>query len=153
MFILHSIKKLLKLEENIQSVKEIREKRRQYYIEFKKKNPNYQKERAIKLKAVNYERSLLYQTKAFAKRRGIEFTLLIKDIIIPDVCPLTETEITKSVSEGRMLSNPYVYRIDESIGYTKENIIITCVLANHLRTCATKEQIVAFAKNIRKMYS
>ena len=143
----------MKLEENIQSVKEIREKRRQYYIEFKKKNPNYQKERAIKLKAVNYERSLSYQTKAFAKRRGIEFTLLIKDIIIPDICPLTETEITKSVGEGRMLSNPYVYRKDESLGYTKENIIITCVLANHLRTCATKEQIVAFAKNIRKMYS
>lgn len=153
MFILHSIKKLLKLEENIQSVEEIRKKRQQYYIEFKKKNPNYQKERAIKLKAVNYERSLLYQTKAFAKRRGIEFKLIIKDIVIPDICPLTETEITKSVGEGRMLSNPYVYRKDESIGYTKENIIITCVLANHLRTCATKEQIVAFAKNIRKMYS
>lgn len=143
----------MKLEENIKTVDELRERRKQYYKAFKKKNPDYFKKRAIKLKTENFERSLLNQTKGFAKRRGLEFTLVIKDIVIPKTCPLTETEIMKSVGEGRMLSNPYVYRIDENIGYIKSNIIITCVLANHLRTCASKEQIIAFAKNIRKMYA
>ncbi len=143
----------MKLEENIKTIDELRERRKQYYKAFKKKNPDYFKKRAIKLKTENFERSLLNQTKGFAKRRGLEFTLVIKDIVIPKTCPLTETEIMKSVGEGRMLSNPYVYRIDESVGYIKSNIIITCVLANHLRTCASKEQIIAFAKNIRKMYA
>lgn len=143
----------MKLEENIKTVDELRERRKQYYKAFKKKNPDYFKKRAIKLKTENFERSLLNQTKGFAKRRGLEFTLVIKDIVIPKICPLTETEIMKSVGEGRMLSNPYVYRIDENVGYIKSNIIITCVLANHLRTCASKEQIIAFAKNIRKMYA
>lgn len=143
----------MKLEENIKTIDELRERRKQYYKAFKKKNPDYFKKRAIKLKTENFERSLLNQTKGFAKRRGLEFTLVIKDIVIPKTCPLTETEIMKSVGEGRMLSNPYVYRIDENVGYIKSNIIITCVLANHLRTCASKEQIIAFAKNIRKMYA
>lgn len=143
----------MKFNDNIQSVEEIRAKRRQYYAEFKKKNPNYQKERAIKLKTENFEKSLLYQTKGLAKKKGVEFTITIKDIVIPKICPLTETEIIKSVGEGRMLSNPYIYRIDESVGYIKSNIIITCVLASHLRSCASKEQIIAFAKNVIKMYS
>lgn len=145
------------MDENIKSVdvlkKEQKEKQSQYYQEFKKKHPNYYKEKNAKLRLENFERALLYQTKSLAKRYKLEFTITIKDIVIPRFCPLTETEITKSVGEGRMLSNPYIYRKNELIGYTKENIIITCVLANHLRTCASKEQIVAFAKNIRKMYS
>ena len=147
----------MKLDENIKSVdvlkKEQKEKQSQYYQEFKKKHPDYYKEKNAKLRLENFERALLYQTKSLAKRYKLEFTITIKDIVIPRFCPLTETEITKSVGEGRMLSNPYIYRKDELLGYTKENIIITCVLANHLRTCASKEQIVAFAKNIRKMYS
>lgn len=149
-------KKLLKLDKDIRSVdilkKEEKERRRQYYKEFKKKNPNYYKEKRAKERKENFEKELLNQTKSFAKKQGIVFTLIIDDVVIPKFCPLTETEITKSVGEGRILSNPYIYRKDESVGYIKENIIITCILANHLRSCATKEQIVAFAKNIKKMF-
>ncbi len=152
MTILNSLKKLLKLKENIESVEEIREKRKQYYNEFKKKHPDYYKKRAVKLKTENFERALLYQTKSIAKKRGVKFSITLKDVIIPKICPLTETEIIKSIGEGRTLSNPYIYMMDESLGYIKENIIITCVLANHLRTCTSKAVIIAYAKNIRKMF-
>ena len=144
------------LEVNIKSVEvlkiELKEKRTQYYKEFKKKHPNYYKEKSAKSKLENFERALLYQTRGLAKRRKLEFTLIIEDIVIPKFCPLTNTEITKSVGEGRLFSNPYIYRKDESIGYVKENILITCVLANHLRICASKEQIITFAKNIMNAY-
>lgn len=146
----------MKLEENIKLVsvlkKEQKEKQAQYYKEFKKKHPDYYKEKNAKLRLENFERSLLYQAKSFAKKHELEFVITIKDIIIPELCPLTETEITKSVGEGRVMSNPYVYRINELLGYTKENVIITCVLANHLRLCTSKAQAIAYAKNIKKMF-
>jgi len=146
----------LKPEENIKLVsvlkQEQKERQSQYYKQFKKKHPNYYREKNAKLRMDNFERSLLYQTKSFAKKNKLVFAITIKDILIPKFCPLTETEITKSVGEGRVMSNPYVYRINESIGYTKENIIITCVLANHLRLCTSKEQAIAYAKNIKKMF-
>ena len=146
----------MKLDKDIRQIEvlkqEEKQKRKQYYTEFKKKNPNYYKEKRAKNRKENFELSLFHQTKSIAKRLDLKFTITIKDIIIPQFCPLTETEITKSVGEGRVMSNAYVYRKNETIGYTKENIIITCVLANHLRLCTSKEQAMAYAKNIKIMF-
>lgn len=123
------------------------EKRKQYYQEFKKKHPDYYKEKNKKSKLENFEKALFFQTRSIARRKKIHFDLKISDIYIPEKCPLTEIKITKSVGEGKVVSNPFVYMKDETIGYTKENIIITCVLANNLRTIDPRA-IVAYAKII-----
>lgn len=146
-----SLKNILNLEENIKSAEDIKREKKakasQYYKEFKKKHPDYYKEKNKKSKLENFEKALFFQTRSIARRKKIEFTLEITDIIIPVKCPLTEIKITKSVGEGKVASNPFVYRKDESIGYTKDNVIVTCVLANNLRSIDPRA-IVAYAKII-----
>ena len=145
-----------KLIDDIQSLSEIsalkKLRQTQYYQAFKKRNPNYYKEHNDKSRLENFEKSLFYQTKSLAKKRKLEFNIIIADVIIPEICSLTDTIITKLIGNGKMLTNPYIYRVDESKGYFKENIIITCVLANYLRSLASKEQIVAFARNMTKIH-
>ncbi len=143
----------MKLDKNIRQVVDLKteekEKRKQYYEAFKKKNPNYYKEKRAKEKAENFERALFYQTMSLAKKRKIEFKLKIIDIVIPERCPMTEMIIVKSTGHGN-LSNPYVFLIDDNLGYVRSNIIITSVLANQLRNCG-KEQIFAYVKYLNSL--
>lgn len=126
---------------------EEKQRRKQYYEAFKKKNPDYYKQKYAKEKKQNFEKALFNQAKAIAKQRSISFNLKLEDIVIPEFCPLTETPIVKSVGEGRQMNNPYVFIINIDKGYCKENILITCVLANYIRSHTSKEQLMAMAKN------
>jgi len=100
----------------------------------------------------NQEYRLLHSAKQRAKRAGIEFSLGYSDIVIPEYCPYLGIKLTNTFGEGRIQSNASVDRIDSSIGYTVDNIQIISDLANRMKQEATKEQLVAFAKNILTLY-
>lgn len=155
-YLQHIKEKMHKLIDEIKSVEEIakfkKERQSQYYKEFKKKNPNYYKEKNEKLRTENFEKSLFNQTKSYAKKRGIVFKIKLTDIVIPIRCPIINEPITKHIGGGKSMSNPCIYRINENEGYIKSNVMITCILANHMRSCASIEQLRVFAKNIIQMY-
>lgn len=87
-----------------------------------------------------------------AKKRNLEFTITREDIIIPEYCPILGIELTNISEQGRVKSNASVDRIDNTKGYTKENIIIISDLANRMKQNATKEELIAFAKGVIKLY-
>jgi hypothetical protein len=121
---------------------------------YRKSNQNY----ANYLKDIdkNYNKSekgiinnLLSRAKKRADNKGLEFNLSSKDFTLPKTCPLLEVPLKIGTHDNYL----YTYsldRIDNSKGYTKENVWIISQLANSMKNCATKEQLITFSKNIIK---
>ena len=88
-----------------------------------------------------------------AKKRGLEFTIKRSDIVIPERCPLLGVPLQMVRGKGRQWFNPSIDRIDNTKGYTPDNIQVISALANVMKSMATKEQLVTFARNILKQYT
>jgi hypothetical protein len=88
---------------------------------------------------------LLSNSKHRAKKAGLEHTLTREDIIIPDVCPVLGVEMKR---EGRdtWVTAPSIDRIDNSRGYTPDNIVIVSRRANLLKKDATLTEMRSLVK-------
>lgn len=90
---------------------------------------------------------LLKDARYRAKKKNLEFNLSYDDIQIPDLCPVFQTPL----QVGGRLDAPSLDRIDNSKGYTKENVIIVSFRANQFKNSATIEelkQIVCFYEEL-----
>lgn len=99
------------------------------------------------------ESRLFNAAKQRASKKNIEFSITINDIIIPTHCPIMGVELTTETGEGRKQTAASLDRIDNSKGYTKDNIQVISWLANSMKQEATKEQLLAFALGIIKFYA
>lgn len=114
----------------------------------------YEKMKAASKKHLheNQEKRLLASCKSNAKRKGVDFSLSVDDIIIPKKCKFLGIELTNIFDEGRVDSNASIDRIDSSRGYIAGNIQVISDLANRMKQNAGKEQLVTFAKNILRLH-
>jgi hypothetical protein len=87
---------------------------------------------------------MLNGSKQRAKRVGMEHTLTLSDISIPDICPVFGTPLVRESRES-WNSAPSIDRIDSTRGYTPDNIIIVSRRANILKKDATIEELEALA--------
>lgn len=100
----------------------------------------------------NLPKRLWQAARIRAKEKGLEFDLEIEDIIVPDVCPVLS--IPLKVGDG--LANwfsPSIDRIDNSRGYTKDNIMVISRRANSIKSDSTieeMEKILEYMKNGKK---
>jgi|SRR5271166_807386 len=101
---------------------------------------------------VNRNIWLYNRSKRRAREDGIEFTIELSDIIIPTYCPLLGIELTNELGHGQLQSNSSIDRIDSSKGYIKGNVQVISRLANTMKSSATSEQLITFAKNVLKIY-
>ncbi len=101
----------------------------------------------------NYEKFLLYQIKASAKKRNLNFNLTIDDIIIPDYCPYLNLKLTKNVGCGLLQTAPSVDRIDTLKGYIKGNIQIISHLANSMKNNCSIDLLITFANNVLEIHN
>lgn len=89
-------------------------------------------------------RQLYYQSQARARKKGLEHTLLLEDLldIWPpnNVCPILGIKLEWN-SAGFRRTSPSIDRIDNSKGYTKENVQIISFRANELKRDATLEEL------------
>lgn len=93
----------------------------------------------------------LWALKSNAKRRLIPFDLVPEDIVIPEVCPYIGIKLSLS---GVKSDNTYsIDRIDNTKGYSKDNIEIVSCLANRMKNSASVEQLITFARAILKRYA
>lgn len=97
---------------------------------------------------VNYKTLILNRARTRAVKYNIEFNLTKEDINIPLKCPLLNVNLVFGTKSDYKFS-PSLDRIDSSKGYTPDNIRIISTLANTMKNCATKEQLLTFAKNIK----
>lgn len=106
-----------------------------------KKNPEKHIEASKAWQAKNPERVLWNTARARARKMGIAFNLKVEDIVIPEKCPIFGVLMT---SPGRYA--PTIDRIDNTKGYTPENIQVLSKLANQMKSSATPEELVLFSK-------
>ena len=110
---------------------------------------NLEKDRAWKRKHYrkakdnpeNTVKYLLKYAKSRSVKKGLEFSLTEKDIVIPKVCPVFRTNFTTT---GRKYT-PSIDRIDPSKGYIPGNIQIISQLANAIKWDSTREERITFA--------
>lgn len=101
----------------------------------------------------NVEKRLLWAAKKRAKENDLPFDLVESDIIVPLTCPYLGIPLVSSRprGDGRM-DIASLDRIDSSLGYTKDNIEVISWLANTMKSNASKEQLVHFAKTVLRRY-
>ena len=86
------------------------------------------------------ETRLLNYARRNAKRRGEECSLELKDIIIPEYCPVLGIKLEPG-SHSHQDCSPSVDRIDSTKGYSKDNVWIISARANRIKNNATIEEI------------
>lgn len=93
---------------------------------------------------------LLTQARSRSKKKNIEFSITIDDIVIPEICPILQIPLTRN--EVHCKDSSYsLDRIDPLKGYVKGNVQIISHRANQIKSNATLdelEKIVSFLKTI-----
>ena len=87
-----------------------------------------------------WEKRLYWYARRNAKRRGEECSLVLDDIVIPEICPVLGIRLQPG-SHSHQDCSPSVDRIDSTKGYTKDNVWIISARANRIKNNATIEEI------------
>jgi len=93
----------------------------------------------------NPRKQLLRSAKQNANARGIECTLTLDDIpAIPKNCPVLGIELSVPLV-GRSDTSPSLDRIDNSKGYTPDNVVVVSWRVNRLKGSATLDELQRIA--------
>jgi hypothetical protein len=96
------------------------------------------------------ETRLLNYARRNAKRRGEECSLELKDIVIPEYCPVLGIKLEPG-SHSHQDFSPSVDRIDSTKGYAKDNIWIISARANRIKNNATIEEIAMLYEALKSL--
>ena len=122
--------------------KENRKKIQSYCKKYQRSHPDVIKAQ-IKIHKQNLdthpEKKMFYAARGRAKKRDLECTIILSDIVIPKTCPVLGIPI---ITDGVLNANsPSIDRHDPEIGYTPENISVVSFRANTLKSDATLQEI------------
>lgn len=90
--------------------------------------------------------------KIRAEKLGIPFDIEIKDIEIPEYCPILGIKLQPGNTKSKE-SSPSLDRKVPEKGYTKDNIWVISNKANTMKNNASKEELISFARWIVNNYS
>ena len=90
--------------------------------------------------------------KARAKKANIPFDIERKDVIIPDVCPIFGIKLHRESKEN-WYNAPSIDRIDNTKGYTKDNIMVISRRANILKKDASINELILLAEFYKQFES
>ena len=77
------------------------------------------------------------RAKSRASRNGRDFTISVDDIMIPEFCPVLGVRIELTAGSQYV---PSLDRVDSSLGYTPDNIVVMSHRANTLKNNMTLEE-------------
>jgi hypothetical protein len=95
--------------------------------------------RAEEKQELKYKKRMLSGAKQRAKAKGLTFDLTLEDIHIPIYCPILGMPLY--TSELDTDCSPSIDRIDNSGGYTKDNIQIISTRANRIKSDSSIEEL------------
>lgn len=99
-----------------------------------------------RVKATSPEYKMWQRAKNRSKSSGREFNLKVSDIVIPDVCPILGIKlVVNSGRSGAYRNSPSLDRVDNTRGYTSDNIKVISQLANAMKCHATNAELRSFA--------
>jgi hypothetical protein len=98
-----------------------------------------------------YVHDALKDAKRRAKRFGHDFNITKHDIEVPEYCPILGIKLECGI--GRAIqSSPSLDRLDNSKGYTPDNVWIISRLANQMKNEANIEQLLNFSRWVQLTY-
>ena len=106
-------------------------------LEYKRRKADLERIRKDKDPRIN----LLGNARERARQKNLPFEITREDIIIPEVCPILKVPIVRKTYYA-----PSIDRIDNALGYTKNNIQIISHKANAMKNSASKEELNSFAQ-------
>lgn len=98
----------------------------------------------------NYEKSMVIQARARAKRKSLPFSLRAEDVVVPDTCPICDVVLRRGVGQAE-LHSPSLDRVVPSLGYTRENCVVICNGCNSRKWDSTPEMLIAIAGYITRI--
>ena len=97
-------------------------------------------------------KQMLATVKCRAKREGIDFNLELKDIVIPEFCPLLGIKLCLDNTNEDVSSSPSVDKLIPSKGYTKGNVIVISHRANTIKSNASIDEIMLLSENLHAIF-
>jgi len=94
---------------------------------------------------------MYHRSKSRALAKGLEHTITVEDIHIPDKCPLLGIALKDNTGQGKgnNPTSPSLDRLDSSKGYTPDNIWVISNRANEIKSNATLEELEQIARGLR----
>lgn len=100
-----------------------------------------------RVKSTDQRCKMLRGAKHRAKRKSLDFDLMIEDIKIPEYCPILNVKLVPHKGRpGGEKNSPALDRIDNDKGYIKGNVRVVSHLANMMKSHATNEELITFSK-------
>lgn len=102
-----------------------------------------------KLKTDTPEQLLYWAAKRRAKKEGLPFSITLDDVAIPSVCPVFGVPFERKHKYWAAS----IDKIDPQAGYVKGNVQVISMLANTMKSSASKSQLLEFADWIARTYA
>lgn len=100
-----------------------------------------------RVKKHDLRKKMVARAKNRAKLHSITCTIKYTDVVIPEYCPIMGIKMEQFIGKsGGRKNSPSIDRIDNSKGYEPDNIQIISHLANQMKSQASPEELVKFAK-------
>lgn len=96
------------------------------------------------------ERKMLSDARQRAKKKGLPFSITLKDVVVPALCPVFGTQLTRGVGVQHD-GSPTLDRINSSLGYVPGNVHVISSKANRMKSNATPEELVRLAQFFRNL--
>jgi len=93
-------------------------------------------------------RTMLAKAKQRAKQSGLDYDLEESKLSIPKTCPWLGIPITL---EGPKDNSPALDRVDNTRGYTQDNVEIISWKANRLKSDASLDELIALGRRARRL--
>ena len=97
----------------------------------------------------NPERRLLSSAKQRAKTKGIDFDLVLEDIVIPEYCPISGVKLVQGYEDTN--TSPSLDRIDNTLGYIRGNIHVISNRMNIVKRDASLVELKQLVKYLEKL--
>lgn len=120
-------------------------------------NPEHKRklriERENKDLELHKRKTMFHGAKGRCKKNGMEFSIELEDIQIPEICPVLGIPLkfyTGGLRASYEHDSPSLDRIDNSKGYIKGNIMVISLRANSLKNDASIQELKAIISYMEK---
>lgn len=106
-----------------------------------------------KFRRENYEVYAKHHMISDARRRANKKELkfnLTKDLLFPKTCPILNIKLKHGTEEW--YNSPTIDRIDNTKGYTMDNVLVISALANTIKSSATPVEILKVGNFYKQLY-
>lgn len=93
------------------------------------------------------------RAKSRANKYSIDFNIEPVDVIIPETCPILGIPLVVFQGKsGGQPDSPALDRINNNLGYIKNNVMVISHLANMMKSSANPEQLIKFSEWVLTTY-